>query len=72
MRYSSYGLQKISEVHMSIFYILMMVLKDVKYIWALETTVYQFCIEIVKEHEKHKGSNSEVEQCGKREEKRNI
>ena len=72
MRYSLDGLQKILEVQMSTFYILMMDLKDVKYIWTLETTVYQFHIEIGKEHEKHKGNNSEVEQCGKREEKRNI
>ena len=72
MRYSSDGLQNISKVQMSTFYILMMDLKDVKYIWTLETTVYQFHIEIGKEHEKHKGNNSEVEQCGKREEKRNM
>ena len=72
MRYSSDGLQIISEVQMSTFYILMMDLKNMKYIWTLETTIYQFHIEIGKEHEKHKGNNSEVEQCGKREEKRNI
>ena len=72
MRYSSDGLQNISEVQMSTFYILMMDLKDMKYIWTLETTIYQFHKEIGKEHEKHKGNNSEAEHCGKREEKRNL
>ena len=64
--------QKISEVQMSTFYILIMDLKDVKYIWNLATTVFQFRIEIGKEHEKHKGFFFEAEQCGKREEKRNM
>ena len=72
MRYSLDGLQNISEVHMSTFYILMMDLKDVKYICTLKTTVYQFHIEIGKEHEKHKGNNYEAEQCVKKEEKRNM
>ena len=72
MRYSSDCPKKISEVQMSKFYILMMDLKDMKYIWTLETTIYQFHIEIGKEHEKHKGNNSKAEQCGKREEKRNM
>ena len=72
MRYSSDGLQNISEVQMSTFYILMMDLKDMKYIWTLETTVYQFQIEIGKEHEKHKDNKSEAKQCGKREEKINM
>ena len=57
---------------MSTFYIIMMYLKDMKYIWTLETTIYQFHIEIGKEHEKQKGNKSEVKQCGKREEKRNM